>query len=360
MMKKTLFVIWVVGFIFQICSCRTMSTTNETINTLLQPTELRVTQPQPTDQVQKLETNPVQKEDPRIATMQELLMWNGEKRFYNDALTSVYDNPADVDLKMLFYDGFKDEPQSPTEQELELLEGKMGQFWKDMDLMRLPVEKMDAVLTDLFGITLEETNGVGLDRLVYLEDTDCYYMAHSGTHSANLTVSNVADQEDGTVAVYYSYYLGDFVVRLKLNENGDYQILSNTILSANYNDNAVISTVRSYFYQRRAYLQGTQSTISHSNSGILTDEASHLDTMRSSGVEFLDSQFSIQFDGRWDSHAEATVTETATFRINGTEQTETIIHKIQLGLSNTCELIIVCDGYKEYTTGFTSCSYVAD
>lgn len=355
-MKRTLALIFIFVLLIALCACQQAPVNpseNDTMPAETQPT-------QPTQPTETQPTVPTVQVDPRIAEFQNLLTWKSENRFYNTTLTSVYDSPADVDLQMLFYDGFKDESQSPTEQELELLEGKMGQYWKEMDLMRLPVEKMNAVLTELFGITLEETNGVGLDRLVYLEDTDCYYMAHSGTHNADLTVSNVADQEDGSIAVYYSYYLGDFVVRLKLKENGDYQILSNTILSANYTDNAVISTVRAYFDQRRAYLQGTLSTISGINPGILTDEASHLEAIRSSGSEFLDSEFSIQVNGRWDSHVEATVTETATFRVNGTEQTETIVHKIQLGLSNTCELIIVCDGYKENTTGFTSCSYVAD
>ena len=296
-------------------------------------------------------------EDPRIAEFQALLEQQIES-FYNDALTSVYDDPADVDLQMLFYDGFKDEPQSPTEQELELLEGKMGQYWKEMDLFRLPTEKMDAVLRELFGITLDESNGVGLDRLVYLEETNCYYMAHSGTHGADLIVSNVIEQENGSISVYYSYYLGDFLVSVKPTENGTYQILSNSILSRKYTEAAVENTVRNYFDQRRVFLQGSLSTIHGINPGILTDEASHLDAINASGVEWLGSEVTIQVNGCWDSHAEATATEVVTFRVDGEEQTETIVHRIQLGLSNTCDLIIVCDGYKEITTGFTSASYV--
>jgi hypothetical protein len=297
---------------------------------------------------------------PMIGEMQNLLTWKSENRFYNDALTSVYETAADVDLFYLFYDGFKDESQTPTEQELELLEGKLGQYWKEMDLIRLPRDKMDAVLTELFGITLEQTNGVGLDKLVYLEETDCYYHAITGTHGADLTITKVEEKEEGSLLVYYTYYLGDFVVKVMPTEDGGYQILSNTILSANYTEAGVENTVRRYFEQRRGYLQGSLSTMYGINPGILTDEESHLESIRSSGAEFLDSEFSIQVNGLWDSHAEATVTETVTFRVDGTEQTETIVHRIQLGLSNTCDLIIVCDGYKENTTGFTSYSYVPE
>lgn len=355
-MKRTLMILTVFALLVCMCACQTTpaSNTGDPTQTTTQPTQTqKPTDPAPT------ETLPTQPTDPRIAEFQNLLTWSSEKHFYNDALTSVYDNPADVDLQMLFYDGFKDESQSPTEQELELLEGKMGQYWKEMDLIRLPADKIDAVLKELFGITLDETNGIGLDRLVYLEETDCYYMAHSGTYGADLIVSNVVEQDDGSIAVNYSYYLGDFLVRVKPTENGVYQILSNSILSANYTDASVKSAVGIYFEQRRDYLQGSLSMIYGINPGILTDEASHLEAIRSSNAEFLDSEFSIQVNGRWDSHAEATVTEMATFRVNGTEQIETIVHRIQLGLSNTCDLIVVSDGYKENTTGFTSCSYVS-
>lgn len=298
-------------------------------------------------------------EDPRVGQMQALLEWKSENRFYNGALTSVYGDPADVDLFYLFYGGFKDESQEPTEQETELLEGKLGQHWKEMDLIRLPVEKIDAVLTDLFGITLEQTNGVGLENLVYLEETDCYYHCITGAHYADLTVVYVRSEYEGYFLVHYSTpYNGNFAVKLMPREDGSYQILSNTKVTYIYNQSGVKEAVSDYFEQREAYLMGISAEIPIANSGILNDEASHAAAINSADVGWLGSEVTIQVNGCWDSHAEAIATETVKFNVNGAEQTETVEHTIHVFLSSDGEVIISSDGYREITTGFTSASYL--
>lgn len=168
-------------------------------------------------------------DDPEIAAMKALFDYQLGNRLYNDALTSEYETAADVNLFYLFYDGFKDESQTPTGEEERLLDSKLGPHWKELDLIRLPTDKMNAVLQEMFGITLEQTNQVGLDQLVYLEETDCYYHAVSGSHYADITVNRVEHREDGTILVYYTrngYPAASMAVALK--PNGDqYQILSN-------------------------------------------------------------------------------------------------------------------------------------
>lgn len=170
--------------------------------------------------------------DAEIEQMQWLIDHQyGTIDFINDALTSDYATPEDVNLCYLFYDGFDDETKKPTEEELILLDGKFSQHWKNEDLIRLPSDKMDAVLTELFQIKLEDTKKVGLDNLVYLEETDCYYMVHTGTSYAEIIVSKVEYQSDDVILVYYSrvYPAADMVVTMK--KNGDsYQILSNTLV----------------------------------------------------------------------------------------------------------------------------------
>jgi len=297
---------------------------------------------------------------PMVGEMQNLLTWKSENRFYNDALTSVYETPADVDLFMLFYDGFKDESQTPTEQELELLDGKLGQYWKEMDLIRLPRDKMDAVLTELFGITLEQTNGVGLDKLVYLEETDCYYHCITGTSYADVTVVYVVSliNEDSILVQYSAGYYGYRMVKMKPMEDGNYKILSNVVIENLYNETGVYNAVSDYFVEREAYLLETSAEMSNIMPGILPDEASHLAAINASGVELLGSEIAIEITGCWDSHAEAIVTETVTFRVNGEEQTETVVHRIHLFLADDGAIIVGSDGYKEITTGFTSASYL--
>ncbi len=221
-MKRT--IIFLSVFALLICLCACQKTPVRLIEDPTQPTSTpettNPTDPKPT------ETQPPV--DPRISQLQVLLEHNGPESFYNSALLSEYTAPEDVNLFYLFCDGFRDESQKPTEDELVLLEGKMGQFWKEMDLFRLPVEKMNIILRELYGITLEQTNGVGLDSLVYLEETDCYYTSHTGPYAAeNLTVSDVQTMEDGSLLVKYSYYKGDYIVKLMPEDEGGYRILSN-------------------------------------------------------------------------------------------------------------------------------------
>ncbi len=297
--------------------------------------------------------------DPMVGEMQDLLTWSSENRFYNDALTSDYDNPADVDLFYLFYNGFKDESQTPTEQELELLEGKLDRYWKETDLIRLPAGKMDAVLTELFGITLDETNGVGLGQFAYLKETDCYYHSITGANLAEVTVVYTEIMEDGSIMVQYSAgYSGNRMVKLMPTVDGGYMILSNVAIDHLYNETGVWNAIVEYFDQREAYLLGKSTEISNIMPGILPDEASHLAAINSSGVEWLGSDITMEITGCWDSHAEAIVTETVNFRVNGAEQTETVIHRIHAFLSNDGAIITGSDGYQEITTGFSSAAYL--
>ena len=180
------------------------------------PTEPKPTEPQPTEAVSEL------------SGWQDFFNHKSRNGFYNDALNSEYATPADVNLFYLFYDGFEDEPQTPTEEENMLLDGKLDSYWRYADLIRLPADKIDTVLMEMFGITLEQTNKVGLDKLVYLEETDCYYHAITGTHYAEITINRVERQDDGTIRVYYfrEFPEGNMVVTLK-SKGDSCQILSN-------------------------------------------------------------------------------------------------------------------------------------
>lgn len=351
-MKRMIAIVFTCALLIGLCACQKPQESNDPTQITTTPTQTQPTKPAPT------ETQPTQPVDPRIAEMQELFDHKSDYLFYNTALTSVYENPADVDLAFLFYNGFRDESQQPTEEELVLLEGKMGKYWKEMDLIRLPAGKMDAVLTDLFGITLEQTNGVGLDRLVYLEETDCYYASVTGMHYTDITVINVSSQEDGRLLVQYSTYPGEFVVCLMPKPDGGYSILSNANIAISYTEAGVRNTIDQYFQQREGYLAGRFSMLYDIVPGIVSDEALHLAAIKASDVEWLHSEIVIDITGIGDTYAEAVVTETVTFRVNGAEETEEVVHKILLGLSNMRNIVIAYDGYQEVTTGFTSCSYV--
>lgn len=348
-MKIAIIIITILTTLFCICACQLHPATTPT-----NPTQTTTpTQTQPTDPAPTVPT------DPRIAEMQALLQWPSENKFYNYALTSEYATPADVNLLYLFQNGFPEESDDPTEEELLLLEGKMGEHWKEYDLARLPVDKMNAVLNELFGITLEQTNGVGLDSLVYLEETNCYYTANTGVYYAEIAVSYVETLDDGSVMVQYSTpYDGNYMVWLMPTDNGGYKFLSNTKISAIYNKLGIRNIVNSYFNQREDYLLGNSENIENTNPGIVPDEAKHREAIANSGIEWLESDITIGCVACWDSHAEATVTEVIAYRLDGIVRKETITHTLQLGLTDDGAILVVADGYMEKATGFKSCSYV--
>lgn len=167
-------------------------------------------------------------DDPQIEALMALFDWQVGRQFYNDALTSDYATAKDVDLGYLFYDGFWEESEVASAAEEAFLDANSSNHWRYMDLQRLPSEKMSAVLQEIFGITLEETNKVGLSY-PYFEETDAYYHLHSGTHYAEITINRVENCDDGTIRMYYErqgFPTVNMVATLKPNGNS-YQILSN-------------------------------------------------------------------------------------------------------------------------------------
>lgn len=147
--------------------------------------------------------------------------------WYNRALACEYNSPKEMNLRKFFYGGFKGEPQDPTDQEREQLEN-LG-INLNYDLMRLPVDKMNEVLTEYFGITLADMEPEAFSGLVYLESTNCYYHSTSGWLGVeNFEALSVERMDDGRILVRYPYMKYEYVVTLK--PHGDsYQVLSNVL-----------------------------------------------------------------------------------------------------------------------------------
>lgn len=151
--------------------------------------------------------------------------------WYNRALVCEYTSPEELRLVKFFYRGFADEPQQPTDQEWAQLKDQPG-FEENFDLFRLPVDKMNTVLTQYFGITLEDVKPEGFENLVYLESTNCYYFMATGALIAeNFTALGVGEMDDGTICVEYQCaYPANTVFEVMMKPSGDgYQILSNVV-----------------------------------------------------------------------------------------------------------------------------------
>ncbi len=170
--------------------------------------------------------------DPRINMFED--MFGELSSWHNMALCSRYAEPSKVILRQLFYGGFPDESREPTDAEQEELKGKLSLEWdgRQLPLIRLPIDKMNQVLTEYFGITLEEMDASAFEGLVYLENTKCYYLAsyayYDGVGYSGFRPVRVEDMAEGTVRLYYKsgvQILEECVVLKQV--DGRWQILSN-------------------------------------------------------------------------------------------------------------------------------------
>lgn len=185
-----------------------------------------ITDPTETDQPTMPETQPIETTpDPQLQALLDIL--GDQKSWYNRALTCEFDNPAQLKLHNLFYCGFPGESRKPTAEEWEQLEDKQG-FNENYDLMRLPENKMNQILVEYFGITLDDIPEEGFSGLTYLESTDCWYFMTTGWLGIEkLQVLSVETMENGVIHVCYNAdYWG--VYDLMLQPYGDgYRVLSN-------------------------------------------------------------------------------------------------------------------------------------
>ena len=187
--------------------------------------------PQSSEQTPNENNNP-QSPEQNPGTNEELATYNtlfgNLGSWYNKALLCQYDSPAQLKLELLFYSGFTGESQTPTDAEWAELKDQPG-FDSNYDLIRLPVDKMNQVLTDYFGITLDEIDDAGFENLVYLESTNCYYhMVTDANAVENFQATAVQTQEDGSIRMSYTAGSNNTAFVATLMPNGDgYQILSN-------------------------------------------------------------------------------------------------------------------------------------
>ena len=173
------------------------------------------------------EKNPADPNRKELKKFNEL--FGAASSWYNRALTCEYTSPTQISLEYLFYAGFPGESRDPTNAEWVQLKGYPG-FNKNYDLMRLPVDKMNAVLQELFGITLEDMEDVAFADVVYLESTNCYYhMVTDFRCVENFNAIAVEYLDDGTIRVKYTQDEQlDEVYAVTLMPYGDgYRILSN-------------------------------------------------------------------------------------------------------------------------------------
>lgn len=125
------------------------------------------------------------------------------------------------------------------------------------------------------------------------------------------------------------------------------------------NEAAVTQAVENYFDERAGYLLGTDATLDGTVTGIVNDEAAHLEQYADKGIALNAADYEIDSVVCCDTVAEVTVTETIVYTQNGTPGTEEVIHELNVYLDENDVPIVASDAYIETYSGFKSCSYVA-
>ena len=199
-----------------------------------EPTTAPITSTQPPETTKET-APPIQTVPHNTLPTPELQMYNDlfsdPYGWYNAALRCEYATPEDISLLMLFYGGFEDESRDPTDEEWAQLKDIEG-FNENYDLLRLPVRKMDTILTELFGISLADVKPEGFEGLTYLESTDCWYHMTTSIRYADFTARDVKPTLTGTKVYYDGGYKGNMVVTVTPNGSGGYRILSNLPMDA--------------------------------------------------------------------------------------------------------------------------------
>lgn len=229
-------------------------------DTAQEPTDTPAVQPQPSETVSQPAELPSEEpsEEPseapvpgvgveneiRAELLAELsaLFVYGDKpdNWYNyalfESLFEGYASPAEMNLRWLFYDG--DRTETVTDEEMAYLAAlPEPNLFPDLDISKISRTKMNEVLQTYFGITLEETQGIGLDDFAYYEPSDSYFLAHGDTAAGLYTFVSGVELENGDVTLYYhdthSIYPDPvyYAVTLHLSEEGVWQIVSNLPIS---------------------------------------------------------------------------------------------------------------------------------
>ena len=150
---------------------------------------------------------------------------SGDPDIRNQFLTYLYDNPKDIDLFWLFYNG-TGLPETITEEEIALA-GAGAQVSR---LHKLSLENIDAVLTQYTGLTLAETEGIGMTKFSYQEEYEAYYHCHGDSNYLTWVNITAGRRQGDLIHLYYKNPPGDSrwgCVTLRDLGDGNYWFVSN-------------------------------------------------------------------------------------------------------------------------------------
>lgn len=142
------------------------------------------------------------------AELQELQGLFAPGSWYAQACTSYYEAAGAVNLGRLFYDGIGyaglvyGQCYVTDRERNWVLEQEPAA--ENYGIFRAPRAAMDDVLRQYFDISLDDTRKMGLDNLLYWEEADAWYAAHTDTGLNTVTLTGGERTDDGLLKLSYS------------------------------------------------------------------------------------------------------------------------------------------------------------
>lgn len=155
-------------------------------------------------------------------------MYRTEADWYPLALNSFYETPAQIDLYQLFYNGIPGADNTLTAAERAFLNTCPG-YEPEYDLDRIPAAEMDRVLQAYFGTTLEQTEGIGLEKFLYWKEQDCYYHCHSDSNLFFVEIVHCEEVKDRLWRIVYTTQQGGSQVVTLMQVNSGWQVIANIV-----------------------------------------------------------------------------------------------------------------------------------
>lgn len=133
-----------------------------------------------------------------------LLDFAAEPNWLARSLGCIFEKPKDIDLYYLFYLGVE-HPGSWDDIADESRDFLVEQgFMEEFDLQIMPVDKMDAILRDTFGIELKDVAMPKEWR--YIEAEDAYCSNHSDAYFPGIPEITAVEDDGKTIVIHYNIY----------------------------------------------------------------------------------------------------------------------------------------------------------
>jgi len=148
--------------------------------------------------------------------------------YFNRVMSFEFESTEQIDVRRVFYDQDIDENWELTEAEIEFL-SKQEQIMINLDIVRVSSGKVDRILQECFGCSLEEIGDS--ESWVYFPDTDCYYHSKGDNGIAQFKITGGKWIADDLLEIQYvrSGFINLTMTLRKTDSN--YYVVSNVITS---------------------------------------------------------------------------------------------------------------------------------